>query len=361
MAMSDQFRVNNFDLIRLIAALQVAIYHTMHHFHLESDSVLLRALDFVPGVPVFFFVSGFLISRSFESNSNLPQYTRNRALRIFPALIMCTVVAFGAVVATGYMATTSASLADIVPWLVGQMTFVQFYNPDFMREFGTGVLNGSLWTITVELQFYVMVPVLYALFALHKKEDVGAKLALLAVVFLLLHLLRFALAAQYGEHMLYKLFSVSFAPWIYMFVAGIACQKYFEPVHKLLAGRALYCLAAYAIVAWLGVRYLGFNLGNGIHPLLFVLLCATIFSCAYTQPRLGRQVLRGNDISYGVYIYHVPIINVFLYSGVTQGARAGLAVLVITVVLAMVSWFFVEKPSLKRKRNPLLPQAASRG
>lgn len=40
------------------------------------------------------------------------------------------------------------------------MSFVQFYNPDWLRGFGTGVLNGSLWSIPVELQYYVLLPFL---------------------------------------------------------------------------------------------------------------------------------------------------------------------------------------------------------
>jgi peptidoglycan/LPS O-acetylase OafA/YrhL len=48
--------------------------------------------------------------------------------------------------------------------LAAQLTIGQFYNPAFLRGFGVGVLNGSLWTIPVELQFYLLLPLL-ALFA----------------------------------------------------------------------------------------------------------------------------------------------------------------------------------------------------
>ena len=62
---------NNFDLIRLAAALQVASTHALPYFVPGSRSwYLVRFLELFPGVPVFFFVSGFLISKSFEKNSN---------------------------------------------------------------------------------------------------------------------------------------------------------------------------------------------------------------------------------------------------------------------------------------------------
>lgn len=41
------------------------------------------------------------------------------------------------------------------------MSVVQFYNPDLLRGYGVGVLNGSVWTIPVELQYYAVLPLLY--------------------------------------------------------------------------------------------------------------------------------------------------------------------------------------------------------
>ena len=84
--MRDAFRLNNFDLLRLGAALQVALEHAA--FHLEvQEGWWGRVSLLMPGVPIFFFISGFLISRSYESNSRLDEYFRNRGLRIYPALV----------------------------------------------------------------------------------------------------------------------------------------------------------------------------------------------------------------------------------------------------------------------------------
>ncbi len=160
--MQNLFRVNNFNIIRLIAALQVAILHTMSHLEVEhTSSVMLSISSYFPGVPIFFFVSGFLISKSYENNSLIKEYASNRILRIYPALVICTFVAIFSIYLTGYLENRNFSTIEFVLWLVGQISFFQFYNPEFMREFGTGVMNGSLWTISVELQFYLMVPIIY--------------------------------------------------------------------------------------------------------------------------------------------------------------------------------------------------------
>ena len=84
-------RNNNFDLIRLLAALQVLIWHGAVHLDVfDKIYGLLNVLFQLPGVPIFFTISGFLITHSLErSNFQLKKYFQNRALRIYPALWVC--------------------------------------------------------------------------------------------------------------------------------------------------------------------------------------------------------------------------------------------------------------------------------
>jgi len=79
---------NNIDLLRLFFALQVVLSHTAGHLGLVVPSYL----SYFPGVPAFFFVSGFLIYASFL-NAPGRNYIFNRFLRIFPGLLF--VVIFG--------------------------------------------------------------------------------------------------------------------------------------------------------------------------------------------------------------------------------------------------------------------------
>src|ERR1700694_2402149 len=160
---------NNFDLIRLVAALQVAILHSASHLHIGPQSFpLLELLSLFPGVPVFFFISGFLISKSYENNPVLHEYALNRVLRIYPGLVLCLLLSLTMVWITGYFHTFSVPISDLLVWLGAQLSIAQFYNPPFLRDYGVGVLNGSMWTIAVELQFYVIVPILYGLLRLQR-------------------------------------------------------------------------------------------------------------------------------------------------------------------------------------------------
>ena len=357
MTEKELFRVNNFDLIRLLAALEVAIHHTLKHFDL-TDHWLFHSTSWLPGVPIFFFVSGFLISRSYENNSRIAEYSRNRALRIYPALVLCTILAVISAFATGYLSTQSFSPSHFAAWILGQVTVFQFYGPDFMRGFGSGVLNGSLWTVTVELQFYVLIPMIYWMLTRASKSR-GQRMAMLSVLILLFIVpnvifQQLKLNDQFSGHLLMKLAHISFLPWLYMFLLGILAQQNFMWIHGFVRGRGLPIVVAYAIVAYITVNFFGWSTGNEIHPALFPLLAVTVLAVAYTAPHLGDRILHKNDISYGVYIYHMPIINVMLYYGLGETFYYATIAVALTVAIAACSWFVVERPAIRKKKRPLV-------
>jgi peptidoglycan/LPS O-acetylase OafA/YrhL len=93
--MNDVFRQsgeidhkNNFDLIRLFAALQVVQFHLFRVLSLPAKpNAITFILGQFPGVPIFFVVSGFLVTQSYRYGSgNIDSYFARRALRIYPAL-----------------------------------------------------------------------------------------------------------------------------------------------------------------------------------------------------------------------------------------------------------------------------------
>ena len=362
---SDLFSTNNFDLIRLFAALQVAISHGFAHLGVNAPAGL-GWLPYFPGVPVFFFVSGFLISRSYESAGSLSDYSVNRTLRIYPALVVCTLVSVLILLATGYLSVNSVGIGPTVAWVLAQITIFQFYNPDFLRGFGVGVVNGSLWTIAVELQCYVLVPVVYRLIGrvAPSKRGFDAILAFLCINAACINAAYFAIDPAQWNTMGRKFLGVSFIPWFYMFLLGVMAQRWFVQLRGLVAPpRAPLILAAYVLLCSLTVDAGLVRSGNGISPPLFLLLAALVLSCAYSMPKLAGTLLGRNDLSYGIYIYHMPIINLFIFQGLVGMTWHLAAVLGIVFCAAFLSWRFVERPALSRKSHPFYPviEAANGG
>lgn len=151
-------RNNNFDLIRLIAAFQVLIWHGAEHLEVFDKLYgFLVILYQLPGVPIFFTISGFLISYSLERNNfELKKYFKNRSFRIFPALWVCTIIT--AILFSCF--AKSFILKDLVMWFLAQISFFQFYASPTLKTWGVGHPNGSLWSIAIELQFYLVLPVI---------------------------------------------------------------------------------------------------------------------------------------------------------------------------------------------------------
>ncbi len=348
--MNNVFRINNLDIIRLFAALEVVITHSIDHLQIKDISPLfLQFLNLFPGVPIFFFISGFLISKSYENSNSIKEYSKNRILRIYPGLLLVTIIGISSVYLTGYFETVNVSIRQIAIWFFGQTTIIQFYNPEFMRQYGVGVLNGSLWTISVELQFYILTPLLYAFFQLFKERKNNIILFILIIVSMIIHFVYYSYKAEYSEVFIYKLLGVSFIPWFYMFLVGVLFQKYFSFVYKLLYGKILLLTTIYLLIMYIT----GWPTGNGINPILFLFLTTVIFSFSYTYPTFGNRILNGNDISYGVYIYHMILVNLFIYYGLISDKSYVAVIIILTIMIAIVSWLFVEKPSIKLKRKTI--------
>lgn len=354
MGPTQRFSLNNFDLLRLFAASQVAICHTVEVLTPAwNGSFLIQLLKLFPGVPIFFFISGYLISKSYENSKSLSNYSFNRAIRIFPALHLCVLFNVLLIAATGYFALANAGFLDVALLYIAKTTILQFYNPDFMRAFGDGVLNGSLWTITVELQFYFLTPILYMLF-INPDRPLRSDLTIVAIAVgsLIINRLLYGSQEIYAETVAWKLVRVSFAPWLYMFLFGVLCQRHYSSILRYLnASVAPWLLLGYLAYAWI-LRSMGSPVDNSVGPLIFFPLALAVLAIAYCKPWLAGKLLRRNDISYGIYIYHMPVVNQLLHFGIA-GPLATLGALAASVALASTSWFGLERPLLSRKRVTL--------
>lgn len=336
--MIESFKLNNFDLIRIIAATQVMIIHTLSHLDMGSYW-WAQGLKFFPGVPIFFVTSGFLISASLERSNSIREYAMKRCLRIYPALWCCLT----ATIITVHVFGFDILSREIAIWLPLQAAGV-IYTPQSLKDFGFGSYNGSLWTIPVELQFYFILPFFYFMF---KGNALNRRIWLVFGVFLAISICIKILFPNMGklglENWLEKLLRSSFIPHIYLFLFGVAMQRSRIYSSYWIREKPLYWLFAYAVV----VSQIG-STTLGSFCALLILGVLTI-SVAYSFPRMADRLLRGNDISYGTYIYHGLILNIFIEMGIVGKLTYLPIVMVLTYVVAFCSWRFVEHLLIRRR------------
>lgn len=224
-----EFKRDNFNLIRLLAATQVVLWHSIEHFKLEVPAVFLDILNCFPDVPIFFVISVLLIFASLERNQNgLVRYFKNRVLRIYPALYICFLVSILSIL---IFSNINIHVGQMLKWTIAQLTFGQFYNPDFLRPYGVGTLNGGLWTIPVEIEFYAILPLLY--FVLNKLKWNKFVLAVLFIGFIGVN--QYYVTLHSGpDNIFVKLFGVTIFPYLYMFLSGVILQRNLWIVEKYI-------------------------------------------------------------------------------------------------------------------------------
>ena len=350
-------RINNFNLIRLLAALQVLFTHSVLHLELEKSKYLHyigeNFLYYFPGVPIFFTVSGFLIFASFENNhKDIRKYCFNRFIRLYPALWICLLATI-LLLFIEYQGNKMDILYSktFYLWILEQLTFFQFHTPDLLRFWGVGTPNGSLWTIIVEVQFYLLVPLIYYF----TQKLFKIKIIPIVLIMIISLLFNFYIGQFSDENIKYKLGGVIVFSYLYNFLFGVIAYIYWEKIRKFVEGKIVYWALAYLIYISFFGNYLGIDLNsyfifNFLHFFSNILLACLVLSMAFSCNNLSNKVLSHNDISYGVYIYHMLVINFMVQRGLIKDEKYLGLVFIATISLAAFSWFFIEKRFLKLKR-----------
>ncbi|AKM08177.1 acyltransferase family protein [Pelagerythrobacter marensis] len=331
-------RANNLEWLRLVFAMQVVLVHTTAHIGTGTPAWLAA----FPGVPAFFFVSGFLIYASY-CNAPDRRYFENRFLRLFPALFL---VAIGGLI----VALLAKGLPDLAArpglyfgWFFSQVTLGQAFNPAHFRDVGVGVINGSLWTITVEILFYVAVPVIVWM----ERNVTKHAVALLSGASFAIYVAGpAALTFRLAGKGLYEYLAITPIAWGWMFGFGMLAVKNWSRIAPNLKYFPI-ALVPMVAMALYGSGPL-FNLsGERMGLLYFACYAGLILYAAFGIRAFPLRF----DISYGTYVWHMPIINLLIVMGFPDPALA----IPLVVAAAAVSWFCVEKPALALKRKSIKP------
>ena len=332
---------NNFNFLRIFAAILVAITHSYAitgHAGTEFLHTLSHGKFYLSsvGLYIFFFTSGYLVSLSAVNSKSPWQFLKKRILRIYPALIILTV--FSVFVAGPLLTKFSLKnyFADGNTWqyLWTASGFkIRFMLPGVFEQhqFHMAGFNGSLWSLALELELYTLLFVLLVTGLVKNKKWIMVILTALLMTCLILSTIDVQTALLPNEKGLLLAATFLFGA---ILQSGFIPKKYFLP---------LFALSALMVF----LKVLGILPIDILIDEVFFFSIATYF-IAFTKL---FSIKIKNDISYGVYIYTFPLQQMFFqFSGFNQSVIINLLLsLICSTILALVSWLYIEKPALKYK------------
>ena len=342
--MKMNLKENNLDWLRLLFAFQVLLIHGLEDLMSASSSPFASLLHHFPGVPAFFFVSGFLIYASFDKNPRINGYAKNRFFRLWPGLVFVTLGGLSVVLyAHAKLGYLDINLDTYFIWFLSQISVGQAWNPGDFSNVGLGVINGALWTITVEIIFYISVPIIYWL---EKKFDgVVISLFFLSFFFYCFGDKIFQDITFAGKK-LFDYFSLTPVVWGWMFLLGTLAYKHMAKIEQYFK----YLYLAFPIILFLIYLDIDSSLlfassGNRLGIFYFCAYGALILIASFRTPFIKLN----HDISYGLYVWHMVVINLLIVLEI----RNIFLMILVTFLISVLSWILIERPMLKRKKFSL--------
>jgi peptidoglycan/LPS O-acetylase OafA/YrhL len=326
-------RTNNFDALRIAAALCVIVGHAwaLTGRPVAAPPFAELSLQYL-GVSIFFVISGYLITGSWERSRSVGQYVSSRVLRIMPLLLLVVLLSTFVL----GPAVTSLPLGE---YFRSEETWRYLINILFLPADGlpgvfdtvpyAGVVNGSVWTLRAEVICYGVVLVLGLLPRRAQICGFAAFGAIAAAVVL------FGPVVISGASV-----SAAGGTWVYFAVAALV---------RLLVPRSAIRLpiAVAAVAVWVLASLLVPALSL---PLAWIVIPYFVLAFGLSSTPVLRRAARFGDLSYGLYLWAFPVQQlVVLVFGLLPVLVNLLVVVALTAALAFASWHLLEKRALKAR------------
>lgn len=337
------------DIVRLLAFLLVFVHHSSPRTPNSAATISSTFVDAAGfGLPLFFVLSAYLITtlllreKLATGTIAIGKFYQRRILRIWPLYFGALLTGFLFSVAHGHF----------------QLDWRWYLAACFMLG-NTNILGGTvfahLWSISIEEQFYVVWPGLAR--KLSTRHLVFAAAAIILVANLVL--------IHYGRIHACSDYPVWFNSFVQfeMFAAGILLAIVTPNPTSWLSSYAArtVCIAGvfatlFATEYFFHIETVGYPSSGPLSLCLGYALVAG--SCALlTYAVLGSRgwpkwLVHLGKVSYGLYVFHLPVISVFsrVQLHASLWVHQTLSLLV-TIVLALLSYRFFETPFLKRKQR----------
>lgn len=347
-----------FDFLRIFLATGIVAWHSAQlggHLELVRASVFWLSETML--VPMFFALSGFLVAGS-AMRLSPRSFLLNRTARIVPALAVDIVFAaliIGPLVTTLPL-TAYFSDPEFLSYFFNIVGWMHFTLPGVFQNNPSHEVNGALWTVPFEIGCYVVLIGLMLSGAMRNAKWVSW----LTFAFLIagIPLRNMAVGLADGEPSFLKgvamdLFCHRSSLLLPSFLIGVCLyqQRYVVPFsRRFMLG--LICVAA--LVSAFGDTAVVFGNAGAFAVLLPLLGYLTVAIGLSPLPRIPG--FGGGDYSYGLYLYHVPFLQLLIHCFPKAWAGEWWWTLFfvgypVALAAAMISWHAVEYPVLKLRKS----------
>ena len=331
------------------------------------------------GVDLFFLITGFLLVLPWVRNAaqgvpspSTADFHRRRVRRIVPAYYVHLAFLFGicapVLLGTAWL-REERSLVAIN--LAAHLSFMHYMTPVTSASLN---LNGALWTLALEAQFYLLLPLLAPAFVRRPIACAAAMFAIAAAWrwaaahdLALLVRWEMALGARWNlaEAVIRHLLATQLPAYLGHFAAGMLLGMAWWRTHAASSGTAhtvVRIITAALAIVLLGWAYAGGGgavmgpMGSWLATLAaFVSLMAasTLGAGEGRLPRAMAPLLFVGRVSYSIYLYHLPLLLLWNRFRILDGSPWSLPAWLAVVLLAgWASYSWVERPFLRPRARP---------
>ena len=318
-----------------MAATQVLYGHSVAHLSVSMPDAIGDILGFFKGVPIFFILSGYLIWMSVGRSKSYKEYLCKRFWRICPELWVAVLIEL---LVLSSLYEGPYNLIQTIAFVFGQLTIFQFWTPACLRDYGCGVPNGALWTISVLIQFYIIVWFIYK-----RLHNTNYKRWFIAILLTLAISFASEWLSDYVPTVVDKLYRNCVIPYLWMFVIAAFFAEYKDRLLPILTKYWIVFLALAIIVYVTRIEIGGYRYG----VLSTITLTLSTLAIAYAVPQINVKT----DISYGLYIYHMTVVNAMIILGMKEEPKYIFVTIVVSAILAYCSTKSIGAISKKMKNK----------
>lgn len=327
----DRKYIPEVDSFRFVAIAFTITYHICQKTHLDllyDSSTGWSRLN--RGVQLFFVISGFVLALPFARHwllrgkaVDLKSYMLRRLTRIEPpylvSLLLCTLV---------LVLVKKQGFHEIMPHLVASIFYIHS-----LIYAALSTINPVAWSLEIEVQFYVLVPLLTLVFAI---KDTKMRRGVLVVAVALLSPFAWWLNGHYrSDH--------SLLGTLQFFLAGfLLADLYLLDAPKVKS----YLWDVVAVVGWVLVLATDARWWNLLMPLGTVAVYWSAFA-----GKLTSQIFRSRTTSiiggmcYSIYLTHQQIIGL-VASKIHKAIVVEVVSLVLIAIFCPLFYLLIEKPCM---------------